>query len=82
MTDSDLLREEHFKRKELRATFVCQEYILSRREIWVAEHKRASAVLFGQEDEEKRLDKEIEMLKEKFFLRTGREFDDVDRILS
>lgn len=81
MTEADVLREEHFKRKEVRAAFVCQEYILSRREIWVAEHERVSAVLFGEQDKEAEAEKKIAMLKEKFFIKTGHEFDEVETAL-
>lgn len=82
MNDSDLLREEHFKRREMRATYIYQTYLETHRAIWIAQHAAASEVLFGNADKEKELEKEVETLKEQFFIKTKKEFDEVDKALS
>ena len=82
MTEADILREEYFKKRELRASFIYQAYLETHKAIWEAEHERAREVLFGDSDDTAEIDKKITMLKEQFFIRTKREFDEVDRILS
>lgn len=82
ITEADILREEHFKRREARVAFVCQVYLETHRAIWEAEQGVAREVLFGNQEKSKEFEQEAEKLKEQFFIRTKRDFDEVDRVLS